>query len=292
MDHLYFHPYLILAFLELVIPSTTKVINKTSIYVVIFSCKSNSTQPQPLPPSTRFSSLDFADFKLFSLIISSHLGYADDIKLLIKLGQAALIIFIIFAIISIFFMLATCCMSLIGNKNNDDDKTPAPFTMKMQVSHLRTMKIWITTLKLYYRIQSQVYWQELDQVLDQVLQEVREWQIWALIPRRVRTQMISMSVKNQESGGLVETVLTLEDITTCHQVHPLLHHWVITDLCHTMKFQHTLEQFQINTEPTLDHFLQLLFLSWWHHHQWLLLLHQWQHLIRDLLSKLLLYKIS
>lgn len=63
-------------------------------------------------------------------------GYEDDIYLLIKLGQAALIIFMIFAIFSIIFMMTTCCITLFGaiNDKNNDQSNPAPFTMKKQDS--------------------------------------------------------------------------------------------------------------------------------------------------------------
>ena len=49
-------------------------------------------------------------------------GYEDDIHLLIKLGQAALIIFIIFAVMSMVFMLTSCCLALVRRK----EKPPAP----------------------------------------------------------------------------------------------------------------------------------------------------------------------
>ena len=68
-------------------------------------------------------------------VICNLLGYEDDIYLLIKLGQAAIIIFMIFAIFSIIFMMSSCCMSLFGaiNDKNNDQSNPAPFTMKKQV---------------------------------------------------------------------------------------------------------------------------------------------------------------
>merc|ERR1712029_814329 len=43
-------------------------------------------------------------------------GYADDVYLLIKLGEAALIIFIIFAIVSIIYMIVSCCLAAARNK--------------------------------------------------------------------------------------------------------------------------------------------------------------------------------
>ena len=55
--------------------------------------------------------------------------------MVIKLGQAALIIFIIFAIFSIIFLLTTCIFSIINfngeRSSNDEEDAPKPF--KMQV---------------------------------------------------------------------------------------------------------------------------------------------------------------
>ena len=55
--------------------------------------------------------------------------------MVIKLGQAALIIFIIFAIFSIIFLLTTCIFSITNfngeKKSNDEEDAPQPF--KMQV---------------------------------------------------------------------------------------------------------------------------------------------------------------
>ena len=59
-------------------------------------------------------------------------GYTDDIFLLIKLGQAALIIFMIFAIIAILFMVTSCCSSLVNitnNKRREDQDQPSPFVL-------------------------------------------------------------------------------------------------------------------------------------------------------------------
>ena len=59
-------------------------------------------------------------------------GYSDDIFLLVKLGQAALIIFMIFAIIAILFMLSVCCSSLVNitnNKRREQQVHPAPFVL-------------------------------------------------------------------------------------------------------------------------------------------------------------------
>ena len=60
----------------------------------------------------------------------------DDIFLLIKLGQAALIIFMIFAIIAILFIISTCCMSLLNitsNKKRQDQTHPQPFILTSMV---------------------------------------------------------------------------------------------------------------------------------------------------------------
>ena len=64
--------------------------------------------------------------------ISVPPGYTDDIFLLIKLGQAALIIFMIFAIIAILFMVTLCCSSIVnitGGKKREDQVQPAPFVL-------------------------------------------------------------------------------------------------------------------------------------------------------------------
>ena len=63
-------------------------------------------------------------------------GYEDDIYLLIKLGQAALIIFIILAVISVLFLVTTCCISVLGvaqqrSKDRRERNTPPPFNMKV-----------------------------------------------------------------------------------------------------------------------------------------------------------------
>ena len=63
-------------------------------------------------------------------------GYEDDIYLLIKLGQAALIIFIILAVISVLFLVTTCCVSVLGvaqqkGKDKRERNTPPPFNMKV-----------------------------------------------------------------------------------------------------------------------------------------------------------------
>ena len=39
-------------------------------------------------------------------------GYEDDIYLLVKLGEAAIIIFIIFAVVAVLYMLINCCISI------------------------------------------------------------------------------------------------------------------------------------------------------------------------------------
>ena len=64
--------------------------------------------------------------------ISVGAGYTDDIFLLIKLGQAALIIFMIFATIAVLFMLSLCCTSIFNitnNKRREDQVHPAPFVL-------------------------------------------------------------------------------------------------------------------------------------------------------------------
>ena len=43
-------------------------------------------------------------------------GFEDDIYLLVKFGQAALVIFIIFAIISILYIFFNCCMVVFNNR--------------------------------------------------------------------------------------------------------------------------------------------------------------------------------
>ena len=65
----------------------------------------------------------------------SYSGYVDDIVLLVKLGQAALIIFMVFVIIAILFMIITCCMSLVnitGNKRQNEIH-PQPFSLSSLV---------------------------------------------------------------------------------------------------------------------------------------------------------------
>ena len=39
-------------------------------------------------------------------------GYEDDIYLLVKLGEAAIIIFIIFAVVAVLYMIINCCISI------------------------------------------------------------------------------------------------------------------------------------------------------------------------------------
>ena len=68
-------------------------------------------------------------------------GYEDDIYLVIKLGQAALIIFIIFAIFSIIFLLTTCIFSITNfngeRKSNDEEDAPEPFKMQVYFPSLQ-----------------------------------------------------------------------------------------------------------------------------------------------------------
>ena len=54
------------------------------------------------------------NFFYFDDILSS--GYDDDIFLLVRLGHAALIVFMIFAIICILYMLFSCCMTVVNRK--------------------------------------------------------------------------------------------------------------------------------------------------------------------------------
>lgn len=77
-----------------------------------------------------------ADIQTVVILVYRYFqGYEDDIYLVIKLGQAALIIFIIFAIFSIIFLLTTCIFSITNfkgeRKSKDEDNAPEPF--KMQV---------------------------------------------------------------------------------------------------------------------------------------------------------------
>ena len=44
--------------------------------------------------------------------INDILGYEDDIYLLVKLGEAAIIIFIIFAVVAVLYMIINCCISI------------------------------------------------------------------------------------------------------------------------------------------------------------------------------------
>jgi len=61
---------------------------------------------------------------------SLYRGYEDDIYLLVKLGHAALIIFMIFSVVSIVFMIISCCKSVLtGRKNKQEVDKPLPFTI-------------------------------------------------------------------------------------------------------------------------------------------------------------------
>ena len=55
---------------------------------------------------------------------------------MIKLGQAALIVFIIFAIFTIIFLLTSCIFSITNfngeRKGNDEENAPEPFKMQVQ----------------------------------------------------------------------------------------------------------------------------------------------------------------
>jgi len=70
-------------------------------------------------------------------------GYEDDIYLVIKLGQAALIIFIIFAIFSIIFLLTTCIFSITNfngeRKDNDEDEEPEEEVRSNTISNIETV---------------------------------------------------------------------------------------------------------------------------------------------------------
>ena len=77
-----------------------------------------------------------ADIQTVVILVYCYFqGYEDDIYLVIKLGQAALIIFIILAIFSIIFLLTTCIFSITNfkgeRKNNDEENAPKPFKMKV-----------------------------------------------------------------------------------------------------------------------------------------------------------------
>merc|ERR1711894_825695 len=43
-------------------------------------------------------------------------GYEDDVYLLVKLGEASLVIFMILAVVSILYMITSCCLSVAKNK--------------------------------------------------------------------------------------------------------------------------------------------------------------------------------
>ena len=43
-------------------------------------------------------------------------GYEDDIYLLVKLGEASLVIFMILAVVLILYMITSCCLSVAKNK--------------------------------------------------------------------------------------------------------------------------------------------------------------------------------
>jgi len=61
-------------------------------------------------------------------------GYYDDLYLLIKLGQVALIIFIILAIFIIFAMIIMCCVSMFKRGKKDRGaKAPQPYIIQSQV---------------------------------------------------------------------------------------------------------------------------------------------------------------
>ena len=43
-------------------------------------------------------------------------GYEDDVYLLVKLGEAALVVFIIFAVVAILYMIVSCCLAAARNQ--------------------------------------------------------------------------------------------------------------------------------------------------------------------------------
>ena len=43
-------------------------------------------------------------------------GYEDDVYLLVKLGEAALVVFIIFAVTAILYMIVSCCLAAARNQ--------------------------------------------------------------------------------------------------------------------------------------------------------------------------------
>ena len=66
-------------------------------------------------------------------------GYLDDLHLLINLGQAALVIFIIFAIISILLIIISCCCITI-TKTKEQTMT-APITMPYAGYNMTAKKV-------------------------------------------------------------------------------------------------------------------------------------------------------
>ena len=70
-------------------------------------------------------------------------GYQDDIFLLVKLGQAALIIFMIFATIAILLMATLCCTSLVNitnKKRREDQVHPAPLVLSNLVVKCKSLQ--------------------------------------------------------------------------------------------------------------------------------------------------------
>ena len=64
--------------------------------------------------------------------------------MVIKLGQAALIVFIIFAIFTIIFLLTSCIFSITNfngeRKGNDEENAPEPFKMQVRIMKLICVK--------------------------------------------------------------------------------------------------------------------------------------------------------
>merc|ERR1712038_1382422 len=64
-----------------------------------FYTNNNNNLPQPQQPA----------FYLYR-------GYEDDVYLLVKLGEAALVVFIIFAVVAILYMIVSCCLAAARNQ--------------------------------------------------------------------------------------------------------------------------------------------------------------------------------
>ena len=54
-------------------------------------------------------------------------GYEDDLYLLVKLGQAALVVFMVLAVVAVLYMLVSCCLALCSAAK-EDSEPPTFFT--------------------------------------------------------------------------------------------------------------------------------------------------------------------